>query len=217
MVRTCLLQRINGRHGRAIVITSATEKAGKTTVATMLAKSIAECGKKVLLVDGDLRNPAASRLFGLEQCMGLLELLSARAADIEVIVANDTPGLSILPAGRSGENTYPELLANGAFAECLSRWQDRYDLIILDSSPVLPVADARIISRYADGVVMVVREGRCQRSNIVEALASLGAVGGKLLGIVYVGSSRHKSYRYHYYNYQNNPTRTENNTEKKKA
>jgi len=201
MIRTALLQRINGEKGDTILITSAESGAGKTTVAVMLAKSLAQCGKNVLLIDADLRNPNISEQLGVEAEPGLLGSLSPQTPDERTIVRTDIKGLSVLPAGNCQNITDPELLADGVFETCLNRWRGRFDIIILDSPPVLPVADARILARHADGTIMVIREGHCRRSDVVDALAYLGVSGAKLLGTVFIGSTRRSgAYKSKYYN-----------------
>jgi capsular exopolysaccharide synthesis family protein len=204
MVRTCLLHRLPKQHGNAIVITSADKGAGKTTFAIQLAKSIAECGKKVLLVDSDLRNPSLSERFGISQGPGLLALMTPETMDREVIIPVEPKGLEILAAGNFLNGIFQEFLANGVFKTRLDRWRENYDIVIFDSPPVLPVADARILSRISDGTVMVVRQNHCQRESVVEALASLSAAGGKLLGTVYIGSHQRRNYGYHYGGYYGN-------------
>lgn len=206
MVRTSLLERLRGRSGAAVVVTSAEPGAGKTTVAMMLARSLAQCGKKVLLVDADFRNPAVSQRFEIADRPGLQEVLASKLSDAEGIVDTDVPRLSVLPAGTQHEQA--ELISNGVFQACLDRWRGVYEIILLDSPPVLPVADARILSGRADGTIMVVREGSCRRDELVDALAYLGTSGGTLFGTVFVGSRKRSSYgrgRYHYYYGQTPP------------
>ncbi len=193
MVRTCLLHRLEGGHGNVIVVTSADKGAGKTTMSVMLARSLAQAGKKVLLVDGDIYNPNLSLRFSIKQEPGFFAVLKGEAGDSEAIIQTETAGLSVLPMGVS-QNGSRELLANGVFKACLNRWRKNYDLVMLDSSPVLPVADARILSRQADGTILVVREKHCQREDVLKTLACLGAAGGKLLGIVYIGTDQRSPY-----------------------
>lgn len=199
MVRTALLQRLDGARGGTIMVTSAGPQAGKTTVAVLLAKSLAQCGKKVLLVDADLRNPSIAAKFGVDPGPGLVGALTARGSAGEAIVATDHPRLSILPASRTWNVPEQELLANGTFAACLDRWRRRFDVILFDTPPILPVADARIVSRQMDGTILVVREGHCRRADVAEALAYLGAAGGKLVGTVFIGAPRKRNYGPSYY------------------
>jgi receptor protein-tyrosine kinase len=194
MVRTALFSRIDGR-GSTVLISSADIGAGKSTVALGLARSLADSGKKVLLIDADLRRPALSAKLNLANTPGLMEVLVGQAADDRSIFETDTPRLSFMPAGTLGDGTAIEATANGAFAACLDRLRPRFDVIVLDSSPILRVADARILSRQTDGTILVVRQDSCRRSDVVDALAFLGASGGKLLGTVFIGSGGREKYR----------------------
>ena len=208
MVRTALLQRTNERGGTTVLVTSAGAGSGKSTVASMLAKSLAQCGKKVLLVDADLRNPALSKRYGVESQAGLIAVLSGQLPDSGVIFSSDTAGLDVLPAGRCQNGDDQELLANGAFSGCLRRWRDNHDIVLLDSSPILPVADARILARHVDGIVIVVREDRCRRDEVADALSFLGSNAAKVLGAVFVGSSQNNAYRRAYEGYYYHATST---------
>jgi len=188
MVRTALLARLAGQRSAAVVITSAGAQAGKTTVAVLLARSLAQCGKRVLLVDTDFRNPSVAARLGVPEQPGLVDVLRGTAREEEALRTNGTPGLHVLPAGSSSTQDDDELLADGVFAACLQRWRERFDLVLLDTPPILSLADARILARQADGAVLVVREGHCRRPDVIEAMAAVGASGGRLLGTVYVGS-----------------------------
>jgi capsular exopolysaccharide synthesis family protein len=197
MIRTSLLQRLGRDRGNAILITSACSGAGKSTLAVMLAKTLTQCGKSVLLIDTDIRKHSLAKKFGLNPDPGLLSVLIDQMADEEAIVKSDLNGLDFLPAGHGWSSTDQELLANGTFSRCLDRWRKKYDVIMLDSSPILPVADARIICRQIDGAVMVVQKGHCRRCDVIDALCCIEAAGGKLLGTVFIGSNAH-SYNYEY-------------------
>jgi Mrp family chromosome partitioning ATPase len=104
-----------------------------------------------------------------------------------------------MPAGTQGDGIRIEMTANGAFTACLDRLRPKYDVILLDSSPILPVADARILSRQVDGTIMVVREDKSRRADVVDALACIGSSGGKLLGTVFIGSRGRENYQREYY------------------
>lgn len=201
IARTMLLERVNGLRSTAMLVTSAGPRAGKTTVAMLTAESLAKCGKRVLLVDADLQNPSLSRRCEAAAKPGLTDLLTGRAVDTDAIAATQIRGLDVLPAGTPGATHDPELLANGTLATSVQRWRERYDVIVLDSPPVISAADARILARQVDGTVLVAREGHCRRDDVIEALAVIGASGGRLLGTVFVGSRRGGYGRYysHYY------------------
>ncbi len=209
MIRTALLQRIDGEHGNAIMVTSAGPKAGKTTVAVLLARSLTQCGKKILLVDADICNPSIPDRFKIDPGPGLLAALTQNADDAQTIIHTDIPGLCLLPSGIGWNLADQELLANGTFSECLGRWRDQYDIIIFDSPPILPVADARILARQMDGTILVIKEGHCRRLDITEALAYLGTAGGKLLGTIFIGSPRSGRSRYPYYGHSESPAAIE--------
>ncbi len=196
MIRTALMQRMNGGSSSVVLITSAGAKAGKTTVSVMLGTSLARLGKRVLLVDADLRNPSLAKRFAMAQEPGLLAALQDRVNDTLTIREAPTPGLCVLTSGRVSDAYGAELLANGSFSECLARWKRSFDIVLLDSPPVLPVADARILARVADGTVLVVREGHCKRSEVVDCLAYLGLSGAKIVGTIFIGS--HARHRYDY-------------------
>jgi len=193
MLRTALMSRMNSEGGASVVVTSAGPGAGKTTVAISLARSFAECGKRVLLIDSDLRNPDVSEQFGLVHATGLTAVIASESQDSEAIVQSAVPGLSVLPAG-VGESGNPEVLVSGGLQTCIERWREAYDLVLLDSAPILPVADTRILVRHCDGAILVIREGACRRGDIMDSLAYLSVSGGNLLGTVFVGSLQRKRY-----------------------
>lgn len=202
MIRTALLQRLTTARGHVVMVTSAGPGAGKTAVAMLLARSLAQAGKRVLLVDADIRRPSLAARFNLAPGPGLLDMLAQRARDQDVIRTNGQQGLSIVPAGDLHRGGFdPELLANGEMGRSLKRWRETYDVVVLDAPPVLPVADARILASMVDGALMVVREKHCHRSEVVEAIACLGAAGGRLLGTVFLGERGRRAYRSRYSKY----------------
>jgi len=194
MIRTALLERIDRQRGSAVLISSAGPQAGKSTLALLLAESLAQCGKHVLLVDTDLRNSAVSKRCGVRAEPGLVGVLTSKATDAEAVSHYNGTDLDVLPAGRLGASHDPELLANGMIAASLKRWKSQYDVVLLDASPVLPVADARILARLVDGALLVVREGRCRRGDVADALALLWASGTKPLGTVIFASRNRIGY-----------------------
>jgi Mrp family chromosome partitioning ATPase len=102
-----------------------------------------------------------------------------------------------MPVGKQDEDDLEfEEIANGAFKACLDKLRKQYNIIMLDSSPILSVADATILSSQVDGIVMVERENISHRSDIINALARLGSAGGRLMGTVFIGSSSYKQYGY---------------------
>ncbi len=196
MVRTALLQRLGpGRH--IVQVTSPDPSAGKSTLSVMLARSLAQSGKRVLLVDADVRRPSLARHFQVEATPGLKEALLDGSGQAGVHKTDDER-LSLVPAGVWSRHDEVELLANGVLAGVLARWRQQYDMVLLDSSPLLGTADGAILSRQVDGTVLTVRERHSRRTALVESLAALSAAGGRLLGTVFVGTSSSLSYGYSY-------------------
>jgi receptor protein-tyrosine kinase len=186
MIRTALLERLGSSDDRVILVTSSGGQAGRTGVAVRLAESMAQVGKRTLLVEADLRRPALAHALGLDRNPGLAGLLAGAVDDDGVVVHTGVANLDVVLAGEKLPGWNSEALANGVFAGSLARWRKNYDLILLDSPPVLPVADARILAGQADGVIMVTRASHCRRADVVEAHARLNEAGGKLLGTVLV-------------------------------
>lgn len=187
ILRTSLLDLMDRTGMRAFLVTSAAPGAGKTHVSMLLARSLTRCGKRVLLVDADLRHQRvlADRI-GIPSGPGLVAELTGKVRDDSAVRRDVVPGLSVLPAGARANGAYVELLADGSLERCLERWKTRYDVVLIDGPPVLTVADARIIARQVDGALLVVREGHCRRDDVARAQESLRAVGGRLVGVAYL-------------------------------
>jgi len=200
LVRTALLARLDGHDSTTVLVTSAAAGTGKSSFTRMLGKSLAQAGKKVLMIDADFRKMALTKRFDLLDKPGFIESLTSRSVDEQNIFPTDTSGLKIMPAGvRGDDGALFEETANGAFKACIGQLRNQFNIILLDSSPILPVADAAILSSQVDGTIMVERELVSRRANVVDALARLGSAGGRLLGTVFVGSSSHEGYGYDYY------------------
>jgi capsular exopolysaccharide synthesis family protein len=200
MVRTALLERLGKPSTeRAILVTSPTAGAGKTSLALLLARSLAVTGKKVLLVECDFYRPSLSGRLGLEGGAGLAALLERTAEDAQVIRQIGALRMDILPVGDKLDTFNPEVLANGVFSSCMARWKQTYDFVILDSPPLLPVADARILAGHADGAVLVVRASHSRRGEARTAFDLLRTTQGGVLGVVMIGGDRPTdSYNYGY-------------------
>lgn len=202
MMRTALLNRLTRGRGNTVQITSAGPGSGKSTLAIRLARSLACCGKNVLLVEADLCKPGLAERFGLDPARGLVNLLAERRDPAAGIYLTNTHGLSILPAGHEAAPEHAELLANGDFSSLLSEWRRSYDFIVFDSPPLLLTADAAILAGHADGTIMVVRERHCRRADLLEAYAKLSLAGGTLLGTAFIGSALGRRYGYGYGHYR---------------
>lgn len=194
------------RHGneRVLQVTSAEPEDGKTTFSANLALATAQAKKQVLLIDADLRCPSIARLFGLPNDRGLSNVLSGELTLEAALQKTDNDGLSVLCGGHPPANP-AELLGSEAFVELLQQARSRFDLVIVDTPPVLMVTDPSIISSIVDGVMMIVRLGKTHRGAVDAAMDQLAAHGARLLGLVANGVDPAEvygeGYRTHGYRY----------------
>ncbi|MGS0683820.1 polysaccharide biosynthesis tyrosine autokinase [Nakamurella sp. GG22] len=168
---------------KVIAVTSSVAGEGKSSTATNLAVSFAEAGSTVLLIEGDLRRPKVAEYLGLEGSIGLTNVLTGRLALEDVLQPWGKGGLSVLASGPIPPNP-AELLGSKSMAQLLKSLKKSFEIIIIDTPPLLPVTDGAIISAEADGAILVVRHGRTTRHQVSTAVASLEAVDARLLGSV---------------------------------
>lgn len=173
---------VNAR-ARSIVVTSALPAEGKSTIAANLALALAETSTRVLLVDADLRRPNIADMMSLEGAAGLTTVLIGRAAFDDVVQEWGDRQLHVLTSGEVPPNP-SELLASPAMKRLLADLADRYDVVILDTAPLLPVTDAAILSRIATGTIVVANARRVRRGQLSEGLGFLDQVEARVLGIV---------------------------------
>jgi capsular exopolysaccharide synthesis family protein len=184
--RTMLLHAArNGSH-QVVMITSALAGEGKTSLASHLATSLARSGKKTLLIDADLRSPSIHRLFDLTAVPGLSELLRGEATIDEVIATTAVEELSVISAGKCDFLTH-RILSQGGIGQLFSRLKSQYDFVIVDSSPILPVADPLIIAQQADAVLLSVLTDVSRKTKIFAAYQRLVSLGIRVLGAVVIG------------------------------
>jgi len=199
-IRTNLLFMAPDKPFRTLLVTSAGPAEGKTTIACCIAIVMAQAGKRVLLVDCDLRRPRVHRIFKQGTDEGLTSALLDGAPHPR-IHESSVPNLSVLVAGPIPPNP-AELLQSEKFRNLLERLRQDYDNVILDSSPVVAVTDATILSTLVDATVIVVRAFRTRRDLAHHALRSLTDVGATVAGVVLnaVNLHRHEyKYSYQYY------------------
>ncbi len=182
---------------KSVLITSSTPEEGKTTVATAMARLIARSGKKVLLLDGDLRRARTRSLLGLNSTCGLLDVLAQQSPLEECIQHDEISGLHVLATEGNVPNP-PEVLGSQQMAALMDTLERTYDLIIIDSPPVLVVSDARILSRLADRTVFITRWGETKRESVKLALKQLVDSGANVAGVVLcmVNIRKHAQYGY---------------------
>ena len=191
------------RPSRTLVITSSVPNEGKSTTATNLAVIFAEAGKSVLLIEADLRRPRVAEYLGIEGAIGLSNVLAGQATVDEVLQPWGRGGLTVLPSGSLPPNP-SELLGSNSMVALLSDLKKRFDVILLDSPPLLPVTDAVILAAHADGAILVARYGSTSRHQVALAASYLAKVDARVLGCVLnmTQSRGNDSYGYQSYYYQ---------------
>jgi capsular exopolysaccharide synthesis family protein len=201
-LRTNLIFSQVGQSLRTIVVTSASPGEGKTTVSSNLAVTYAQQGVRVLLVDCDLRKARLHKVFNVPREPGLTHLLVGQAQPAEVLKQTGVEGLHFLSAGTLPPNP-SELLGGGRMRKAMEALSSRFDLMILDSPPLLAASDAAILGAMADGVIMVVRAGQTERGAARKAMQQLQAVGARVLGaVVNDPDAKAAAYgEYYYYDY----------------
>jgi succinoglycan biosynthesis transport protein ExoP len=182
-LRTNLLFAPEGHAIRTFVVTSAGPGEGKTLTASNLAVTLAREGKQVLIVDGDLRRSRLDRVFGVPKFPGLTDFLATDGPSQLVVMPTAVDGLFVLPNGRRHPHA-AELLRSDKLRALLKAMTAQFDVVVLDTAPVLAAADSLILAAMADAVVFVVRAGRTDRGMATDALAQLTAVGAQVIGAV---------------------------------
>lgn len=168
---------------RSLVVTSSVKGEGKSTTAVNLALVMAEAGSRVLLVDADLRSPSVADICGLEGSAGLSAILVRSAEPADVAQAWGVPGLHVITAGQIPPNP-SQLLGSDRMVTFLEAAVEEYDLVIIDTAPLLAVTDAAVLARRTDGAIVVARSRKVRRPVLAEALASLDSAGALCLGLV---------------------------------
>jgi receptor protein-tyrosine kinase len=176
----------NGNRPRVIALTSANPREGKTTVASNLALALAEIGRRVLLIDGDLRKPRLHEIFKVSNEWGLSDLLDGTKppeGSEAMVAGTGYRDLYVLPAG-SVASSISNLLHSPRALELLKRMRQEFDMVIIDTPPMLQIPDARVLGRLADGVILVVRSARTTKETAATASQRLVDDGTRVLGTV---------------------------------
>ncbi|WP_336711215.1 polysaccharide biosynthesis tyrosine autokinase [Arthrobacter sp. USHLN218] len=168
---------------KIIAVTSSVPGEGKSTVTANLAVTIAAAGKRVVVVDGDLRRPVVTSMFGLVPGAGVTDVLSGQAELEDVLqVWGHVPNLAVLGAGRVPPNP-SELLGSKAMADMLQQLA-AHATVLIDAPPLLPVTDAAILSRIADGAMVVINAGKTSLDEIGKAFGNLAKVDAHIFGAI---------------------------------
>jgi capsular exopolysaccharide synthesis family protein len=207
-VRTSLYFSTRAGGHKVIQVTSPRAGDGKSTLAANVAISVAQSGKRTLLVDADLRKPRVHKLFGVPAGRGLSSVIRGECPAADAIQASEVPGLSILPCGPIPPNP-AELLTSPRFQELVQELRGQYDFLLIDTPPLLAVTDPAVVTSRVDGVLLTLRLTRNGRPDAERAKGILDTLGAPVLGAVVNGlAARGRGYAgygygdYYYGDYQ---------------
>ncbi|HZY87031.1 MAG TPA: hypothetical protein VFE78_19505 [Gemmataceae bacterium] len=198
--RTMLLHEARAHAIRVVMVTSAVSGEGKTSLASQLVVSLARAGRNALLVDGDLRNPTAHRIFGLSRGPGLSELLRGEIDLAAAVRPAPRAGAWIMTAGQCDLRAI-QCLGGDGMRDLFKRLREQFDFVVVDSSPVLAVADALMVGQHVDGVIFSVLCDVSRMPAVAAAQHRLALLGIPTLGAAVIGSGADAyspHYHYHY-------------------
>ena len=195
---------------KKLVVTSPAVREGKTTFAINFATSLARSGKKVLLIDGDLRKPDIRELLNLPKGSGGLQELFAGKSFEDAVCSVPLAGFDVLTADSGNRSDGLELLSQPHVSGCINVISEKYDHVIIDSPPVLAFPDALLWAKMADGIILTSFAGRTEEGDIKETLDRLAQINVKVLGIVL--NNVHVNYSYNRYGYSYYASQAENGT-----
>ena len=183
-----------------ILVTSSGPREGKSYTVANLAVSVAQSGKSVLVIDADLRNPTQHKLFGLDNGEGLSVYLLQDQDYSKYIRETDVTGVKVLPAGPIPPNP-AELVGSKRMKHFISEVGERFDLVLIDTPPVIAVTDAAILAQEVDGAILVLAAGEVNRTYAQKAKETLAKLNVKILGAVLNKVDLNANeYYYYYYN-----------------
>lgn len=185
-VRTGLNFGVRGEGHKVVQVTSPDPGDGKSTFTANLAVSLAQTGKRVLLVDADFRRPRVAKIFGIESSLGLSGVIQGTADLTDAVVESGVENLSLLACGPRPINP-SELLGSQQFRELIDILRDAYDFVLIDTPPVLAVTDPCVVAPRVDGVVLLIRITKDVRPHARRSVESLQELGANILGVVVNG------------------------------
>lgn len=183
VLRTNLQFAAVDRELKVILVTSTSPNEGKSTVAQYLAQTISQTGKKVMALDTDLINPTLHLRFGIPNQRGLSNLIMGDADFTLAAHPKEYPNLSVITSGPIPPNS-SELLGSTRMKHVMDHLREEYDVVVVDSPPMLPVTDAVVVSSLADGVILVVQAGKTRRGEVRHVQETLEVAHANLLGVV---------------------------------
>jgi capsular exopolysaccharide synthesis family protein len=186
---------------KTVLVTSSGPGEGKSTTVANLAVVFAQQGKKVLLIDSDLRKPTVHYTFNFTNTFGLTNVLTKQASLDEVVNASMEKNLYILTSGPIPPNP-AELLSSKAMEQLMRDVEEEFDVVLFDSPPLLAVTDGQILASKCDGTILVVSSGKTETEQAVKAKELLNSANSHILGVVLNGKKMENSNYYYYYGRQ---------------
>jgi succinoglycan biosynthesis transport protein ExoP len=202
-IRTAIYFGATETKAKTILITSPTPGDGKTTLTSNLAIAMAQAGRRVLVLDCDFRKPTQHKIFGIEEDIGINSVINGSLPLGKAVKPTATRNLYVLPCGPVPENP-SEILISRTFLAILSKLKEKFDHILIDSPPVVPVSDGRIIGASADITILVLRAQKSSRKLSQHALSNLMSVGARVLGLAVNDVTRGAGYEGYGYYYRRN-------------
>lgn len=203
LLRTNLNFKNNNNKYQVMLMTSAGKEEGKSTTICNLAVSFAQSDKRVLLIDADLRRPQVSAIFDINKRKKGLSNMLADAIPIDSLLSKNESLdlLDVLPAGTKPVSP-TELLNSEAFETLITNCRAEYDIILIDTPPVLSFADASIVARVVDGVLLVVAANETKKTMVVEAKKNLDKIGATIIGVILTKVQFKKNANFYRYEYE---------------
>ncbi|WP_328824353.1 CpsD/CapB family tyrosine-protein kinase [Metabacillus schmidteae] len=183
---------------KLLMVTSSKPMEGKSTTVANLAVVFAQQGKRVLVIDADMRKPTVHYTFRADNMVGLINVLSKEASIEKAVQATEHENLFVLTSGPVPPNP-AELLESNAMNDLIEIVKEQFDFIIFDTPPLLAVTDAQIIANKCDGTVLVIQSGKTEIDSAIKAKDILVNASGKYLGVVINGKKQKDNQYYYYY------------------
>ena len=196
-LRTSILLSSVSHPPRSILVTSSVPADGKTMTCVNIAIVMAQQGKRILLIDADMRRPSVHNAFKIKGHAGLSNILTGGAKIVDTIQSTVQPNLFVLPAGLVPPHP-SELLSSSLMRDLLKKWCEEYDHVIIDTPPVITVTDAVLLSVQTDAVLLIIRSGQTTAAHVRRSCALLQSVKADVLGVV-VNAADLASPDYYYY------------------
>ncbi len=201
-LRTTLLYSSTKSEVKSLIVSSAGPGDGKTTTVANLAITLANMGKKTILIDTDLRRPVVNKVFNIDKSPGVTDYLAGYIDDFsKVIVKSSIENLYVVPSGVVPPNP-SELLGSKRLSELIKKLENEWDMVLFDSPPLVAVTDATMISKEIDKIIIVVKVGQTENSAFEHTINALKNVSAPIGGIILNAVTESHNYGYYYYYYQ---------------